>query len=746
MVLALLAALPALAADGQVWAMLINGGARPESNYQSHLLHLEGMFDVLRERGLDPDRVVVFSSDGPVTHPDLAVRDATLEPDDADWWRGTRAGRLLPGIELVDTIWDRTPELRAARKPVVAEGFAEAAATLKPGDTLFVYTTDHGTRDGELRLWRQDATVDDVRAWIGGIAPGVRVVVAMSQCYSGAFVDAVLPGPEAAFPDACGVFSVPSDRRAYGCYPEGREKFIGHGFRLIDSLSRQPTLAAGHREVLVTDRTPDVPLRSSDAFLVRRVEAEATRTSKPVEEVADALLAKAWADRTRFEAEMRLLDDIADAFGTFSPRTLAELERSSEALKAAAKTARTYADRWEGAREWAVKEQLRRFEATHPEWTERLDKEAAAALEPAERQASLEELLPVLRRYLADAGVSDRLTTLADKEAEAAALQWRLTSREGAMERMRWLLLRVAGTVLVEGTPDAEVVARLEACESAPLGESPGAVPRDEAPWPDLDADLAALEAITPSWLGVKYTPLGAADLADGTFGPGLQRGAAEVTGVMEGSPADAAGILAGDVLTGPPDDPFDEPQELREWTQTQPMDVAIPIAGVRDRHPIAFELTLRPFPSKLPDLVRPKEGDPAPPVEASFRRLGSTAPVPPLEGKEHLLFWWATWCGPCKLAVPEVLAWSSTTGVPVVAITDEGDAPWKKFAAKWEDPFPELVVSDAERASWAAYGVSATPTFVRVSADGQVLWRQRGYSATRGLEAPDWKWSPGSP
>ena len=58
--------------------------------------------------------------------------------------------------------------------------------------------------------------------------------------------------------------------------------------------------------------------------------------------------------------------------------------------------------------------------------------------------------------------------------------------------------------------------------------------------------------------------------------------------------------------------------------------------------------------------------GDAAPPLPHGLESLSSRE-VPELAGRRHLLFFWATWCLPCKKAVPEVLAYAAAEGVPVL-------------------------------------------------------------------------------
>src|SRR5262249_51532723 len=123
------------------------------------------------------------------------------------------------------------------------------------------------------------------------------------------------------------------------------------------------------------------------------------------------------------------------------------------------------------------------------------------------------------------------------------------------------------------------------------------------------------------------------------------------------------------------------------------------------------------------------------PPLDLELHRGTRVAGAHP-----RLLFFWATWCGPCKQSLPELLAFGEQQGVEIVAITDEDPEQIDRFLHDFKAPFPQNVASDPLRSAFQEYGVSATPTFVLVDAQDVVRLYQRGYSAETGLQVDGWK------
>ncbi|MEB2285311.1 MAG: hypothetical protein B6D46_12810 [Polyangiaceae bacterium UTPRO1] len=742
-------------APGHLHALLLNGGGRKEINYRSHLHHIRRAWELLRADGVPAANITVFSADGADPAPDLAIRESD---DVRGFWilpQWTQNALRAP-ITYVDSAIPGVT-LRAATKDALRAWFAGAAARLGAGDTLLLYVTDHGEKNEKdlanntISLWNDKLGVAELREMLAAFDPDVRVVMLMSQCFSGSFANVIDPDADAApAGNVCGYFSTTADRRAYGCYPENRGKDgIGHSHHFLEAVAGLDRFPAAERSVLVTDRTPDIPNTTLDAYLAARL-AKAARTvdgeaapappEKAMAALADELLAEVWRDRGRWEADIRLLDRIGASFGTFSPRSLGELEEQARVLPEFSSRLSTYAERWNQAFDALKIEILREFVREHPAWKPRLEASALRPLDADGRRRTLHELLAELVPFAsADRARHARVKLLKRKAADAAAASYRAEVRLGAVLRLRTHLTSMAGHVYMATRAAPEERAayeRLAACEDlglgGPIDEGALAALASGESFPPLAEERRLVEELMPAYMGIYFRPLDEAQRKKWNTG----EGAVAVTTVNPDSPAQTAGLAVGDVILGPPGALFEEPTQVREWTMRSEIGVDYELATLRDGVPRTVTLRPGPYPLELPKL-------PGPP------KVGSLAPTMDLDvirgagrlGKERadLLYFWATWCVICKHALPEVMAFAVQRGVDLIAVTDEDPELVQRFLADQKEPFPEIVAIDRHRATFQSYGVSGTPSFVLVDPDGVVRFYQTGYTVESGLHVDGW-------
>jgi len=737
---------PPVTSQGKFKAVLINGGGKPAANFQSHLTHVRTLVPFLRASGAADEDIVIFSSDGTDPVADLATRDDDRDPDAWLLPEGL-VGRLRP-IQYVDSTVDGFT-LRPATGEALRAWFTTEGQELGSDDTLLLYVTDHGEQNAKdlsnntIVLWNESLDVNTLREMLGELDPDVRVVMLMSQCFSGSFANVIFTPEEGleASGNTCGYFASTADRPAYGCYPENRGKDgVGHShhfFEALDALGRMPEV---EQRVLITDDSPDVPNTTSDFYLSELIRREAERTGKTPTDVADERIARAFRARAQWEREIRLMDRIGSTFGMFSPRSLSELELQAKVLPEISKQLRTYAERWNQALAALLNQNFERFLAAHPAWRPRLELKKLEALDQPARNALTRELLDALRPFtIADRPTYDRLQLLKQRADAADAAAYRMEVRLGVVLRMRALLEQIAGRTYLTDEASAEereTFAALRACEDVNFLRAPAfasaAAMDPPAKMPPLDEDRQVVEAVMPAWMGIQFRALSEARAKKENQSPG----AVGIITVYPDSPAAAAGMEVGDVIVGPPGQPFKEPQQVREWTMRREIGEPVALEILRDGKKRRITLRPAPFPVKMPELPGPpKVGSVAPPLKLDPYRGDRTF----AGGKPHLLFFWATWCAPCKFSLPEVMAFAAARGVEVVAITDEDPDTLKGFFSQFTEPFPQTVAIDPYRAAYQAYGVSGTPTFVLVDGEGVVRHYHTGYNLQTGLGIEGW-------
>ena len=118
--------------------------------------------------------------------------------------------------------------------------------------------------------------------------------------------------------------------------------------------------------------------------------------------------------------------------------------------------------------------------------------------------------------------------------------------------------------------------------------------------------------------------------------------------------------------------------------------------------------------------------------VDFTFETLdGQTFTLSAMRGKVVLLDVWASWCGPCKMAMPEVEKVYEQFRVAddvVIWGVNSGETPEKvrAFLAEYHLPWPILL--DLNREVSKAYEIMGIPCFVIIDKDGHWQYKLGGY------------------
>lgn len=122
------------------------------------------------------------------------------------------------------------------------------------------------------------------------------------------------------------------------------------------------------------------------------------------------------------------------------------------------------------------------------------------------------------------------------------------------------------------------------------------------------------------------------------------------------------------------------------------------------------------------------KDPEVAPPLQ-THDLAGAVISTAALKGKVVIINFWATWCGPCREEIPELIALQSRykDDLQIVGVSEDDDPPEQvaKFAAKQGINYPVVMSNDALEKEYG--GIEALPTSFLVNKDGRVVQKDVG-------------------
>lgn len=110
----------------------------------------------------------------------------------------------------------------------------------------------------------------------------------------------------------------------------------------------------------------------------------------------------------------------------------------------------------------------------------------------------------------------------------------------------------------------------------------------------------------------------------------------------------------------------------------------------------------------------------------------GKNIDLASFKGQYVLIDFWASWCGPCRAALPKVkkqYEMYKDKGLQVFSVSiDHDEKAWRKAMQEENMPWPQVLTPDIDK-TMTAYMFSAIPTLYLLDREGKIVDKYTGYS-----------------
>lgn len=219
-------------------------------------------------------------------------------------------------------------------------------------------------------------------------------------------------------------------------------------------------------------------------------------------------------------------------------------------------------------------------------------------------------------------------------------------------------------------------------------------------------------------WLGIGLTLIP----AEQAKARGYDHGLVSVDSVFGGSPAESSGLQVGDVVLEVDGQRIKESRQLVELIGGHGPGDKVQLKLLRGKELVEVPLLLGLHPGRYGLLKSRFLNKPAPAFKVYRVDDNKPLTLADLKGEVVVIDFWATWCGPCRRAIPQLNALHKelgAKGVTVIGLSDEERPKLQKFLGGNEVAYS--LVYDVDRAANREYMVSALPTLFVIDHKGVV-------------------------